>query len=117
MAGDGVSLPTTIAQMGSVAKTQAKVQQPAQQGAPFAEQLEKNDELKVQRVKETQEAEQQKIKADEDRKDRRQQRKRKRNQKRIDRLQKENAGSETTEQPELSKEEQEKLGALIDLRV
>ncbi len=49
-AGDGVSLPTTLAQMGSVAKTQAKGQQAPAQTTPFSDQLNRDDDLKVQRV-------------------------------------------------------------------
>ena len=116
MAGDGVSLPTTIAQMGSVAKTQAKAQQPAQQVTPFSEQLDKKDELKTQRIQETGEAEQKRINADEESKDRRQKRKQKRNQKLSARSRLDAAGQENSDQPGASDEELEKLGALIDLR-
>lgn len=113
MAADGVSLPTTIAQMGSVAKTQAKAQQPAQQVTPFSEQPDKKEELKVQRVKETPEAEQGKINPDEERRDRRQRRKLKRQRKLL-------ADDGETEEQENSSEEsdenQEGPGTLIDLR-
>ena len=121
MAGDGVSLPSTIAQMGNVAKAQAKAQQPAQQVTPFSEQLGNKDELKVQRVREMQEAEQQKIKDEDQGKDHRQRRKLKRNRKRFSQ-----DGIDSDQQDELmeadgsdgdSSEEQERLGALIDLRV
>jgi hypothetical protein len=122
MAGDGVSLPTTIAQLGSVAKTQAKAQQPAHQLTPFSEQIDKKDELKVQRVQEMQQAEQQKINADDDEgKDRRQRRKLKRNRKRYsedDQSPEEMLESlAVDDSDESSSEDKERLGALIDLRV
>ena len=117
MAGDGVSLPTTIAQMGSVAKAQAKAQQPAQQATPFSEQLDKKDELKAQRIRQVKETEQQKIKPDEDGKDRRQRRKWKRQLKRTAREQGSDSGQEEDLPSEDSGEEQERLGGLVDLRV
>ena len=115
MAGDGVSLPTSIAQMGSVAKTQAKGQQAAQQTTTFADQLDKKDELKVQRVKETQKADQEKIDPDQDReKDKRQRRRLRRNRKFLT----DEAAAEEQENPEETPEDQEeKVGVLIDLRV
>ena len=69
------------------------------------------------RVKEMLETEQQKINPDKDSKDRRQKRKQKRKQKRIARSQLNDSGQDTSDQPEASAEEQEKLGALIDMRV
>jgi hypothetical protein len=71
MPGDGVSLPTTLAQMGSVAKTQARGQQAAPQVTPFSEQKDDKNELKVQRVKETDPAEKNRVTADRDEKDKR----------------------------------------------
>ena len=123
MAGDGVSLPTTIAQMGNVAKSQARGQQAAQPTAPFAEQLDKNEDLKVQRVKETNEAEKRRIDPDEERKDKRKRRRLRRNRKRFDR---EAAGEHEAEQQEQdgasNPEEAEEAetvepGTLIDMRV
>lgn len=115
MAGDGISIPTTIAQMGSVAKTQARSQQVAQPAAPFSEQLEKKDELRVQRVKETLKSEQQKIDADQD------QDQDKRRRRRLNRNRKVLAGGEEEpdEEPlpgEETAEEGDKVGHLIDLR-
>ncbi len=116
MAGDGVSLPTTIAQMGTVAKTQAKgQQQTAQQTTAFAEQLDKKDELKVKRVKETQKAEQQKIDPDaEQEKDRRRRRRLKRNQKFLARGEDPQGDENSQDQQE---DQEEQVGILIDLRV
>ena len=113
MASDGVSLPTTIAQMGSVAKTQVKGQQAAQPAAPFAEQLDKRDDLKVQRVKELAKTENQKIKPDEE-KDKRRRRRQRRNRNLLagseeDLEGQENNGEEPTE------ENQDRVGILIDL--
>ena len=52
MAGDGVSLPTTLAQMGSVAKAQARAANPAQPATPFAELQEQKGELRARKVQE-----------------------------------------------------------------
>ena len=66
MPGDGVSLPTTLAQMGSVAKTQARGQQTAPQVTPFSEQKDEQNELKIQRVKEATKAEKSRVAADQE---------------------------------------------------
>lgn len=115
-AGDGVSLPTTLAQMGSVAKTQAKGQQAATQTTPFADQLKKDDDLKVQRVKETEEATQQKIDPKQENQDKRQRRRLKRHRKHLANAENEPespAGDGDEDDPDNA----EQLGVLIDLRV
>ncbi len=113
MSGDGVSMPTQLAQIGSVAKTQARVQQAAQPASPFSEQLEKNDELKAQRIKEAKEAEKSKVDPDEDR---RQRRKKRRRRKKL--LQGRPEGEQPKSQAEdLEKDDnEEELGLLVDLR-
>ncbi len=103
MAGDGISMPTQLAQMGSVAKTQAQAQQAAQPATNFDEQLAKKDALKSQRVKETQNAEKSHVDPDGDR---RQKRKKRRRQKKLL-----NAEKEQEKSPE-----EEELGLLVDLR-
>ncbi len=115
MAGDGVSMPTTIAQMGSVAKTQAKAQQqPAQHAAPFAEQMDKQEELRLQRVKETQEAEKKKIEQEEkEQRDRRRRRREKRREK-LDAREEDRVAATDSES---DSEENETIGTLLDLRV
>jgi hypothetical protein len=116
MAGDGVSLPTNIAQMGSVAKTQAKGQQTHNQAQPFADQVHKKDELKAQRVKETNKAEQQKINPDEERERDKRRRRRQRRKAKF-------ASDQATEELEQLQEEgaetpdAEQVGRLLDLRV
>jgi len=114
-AGDGVSLPTTLAQMGSVAKTQAKGQQAATQTTPFADQIKHNEDLKVQRVQETTEANQQGIDPNKGESDKRKRRRLKRNRKQL-------ADSDEEIQEELAESEEdqaeeEQLGVLIDMRV
>ncbi|MBM4131911.1 hypothetical protein FJ250_12950 [bacterium] len=52
MPGDGVSLPTTLAQMGSVAKTQARAANTPQPATPFGELQEQKGELTARRVQE-----------------------------------------------------------------
>ncbi len=114
MAGDGVSLPTTIAQMGSVAKTQARGQQGAQQAHPFADQLDKKDDIKVKRVKQTQKTDQQKINPDEE-KDHRQRRREKRKEKKFATQEAEDM-LEALQEEEGDQPDGEKVGTLLDLR-
>jgi len=64
MSGDGISLQTTIAQSGTVAKTQLKGQQQHQQTVPLSEQLDKSKDLKVNRVKQAEKAEQNQVDPD-----------------------------------------------------
>ena len=113
MAGDGVSMPTQLAQLGSVAKTQAKVQQASQPATSFSEQLDKKDSVKTQRVKEAQKAEKGHINPDEDR---RQKRKKKRlRKKHLQNL----ADEQNRENGELLVDEEnseEDIGMLVDLR-
>ena len=114
-AGDGVSLPTTLAQMGSVAKTQAKGQQAPAQTTPFSDQLNRDDDLKVQRVKETDEAAKQEVDRDGKNADKRKRRRLKRNRKQLTDAEDDQSLSETDEEDESPEEEQ--LGILIDMRV
>lgn len=116
MPGDGVSLPTTLAQMGSVAKTQARGQQASPQVTPFSEQKDEKNELKVERVNETAEAEKNRVAADRDEKDKRKRRRLKRKRNRLAELKGE---SETPpEEPHTEgTEKEDMLGGLIDLRV
>ncbi len=72
MAGDGVSLQTTIVQLGSVAQTQLKGQQAHHPTTPFSERLDANQDATVQRVRKAEEAERKRIDA-EARRERRQQ--------------------------------------------
>ncbi|MGD9548713.1 MAG: hypothetical protein AB7V45_14395 [Candidatus Krumholzibacteriia bacterium] len=115
MSGDGVSLPTTLAQMGSVAKTQARAQQSGQPVAPFHDQRDKKDELRVQRVRETEKPNQGKVDPDADRRDKRQRRRDNRQQKVLDQAAGDgedggpNTGQDQERQPET-------LGVTIDLR-
>ncbi len=113
MSGDGVSLPTTLAQLGHVAKAQAKGQQGNQPVAPFSEQLEKENELRVRQVEETKQAEQGRINADEKQeKDRRRRRRmrRKKRQAAADRA----AGNQERQS---ESDTLDGVGGLIDTRV
>jgi hypothetical protein len=79
MAGDGVSLPTTLAQMGSVAKAQARAANPAQPATPFAELQEQKGELRARKVQEPGQAqEDRRVAADGDGLDKRQRRRQRR---------------------------------------
>jgi hypothetical protein len=122
MPADGVSLPTTLAQMGSVAKTQAKGQQVSPQVTPFSGQKEDEEEIRVQRVKETTSAEKNRVTGESEEKDKRKRRRLKRNSRNG------KPGEEGSSDPtkgemdqeadkESSEGELEQLGALIDLRV
>jgi len=124
MPGDGVSLPTTLAQMGSVAKTQARTQQAAPQVTPFSEQKDEKNELKVQRVKETTKAEKSRVAADQDEKDKRKRRRLKRHRLRFTRSADDTypGPDQGTDQEDDGPEqgipqEEETLGCLIDMRV
>jgi hypothetical protein len=70
MSADGVSLPTTIAQLGNAARSQAKGQQTQQPATPLSEQLEQTRDLKVRRVKQTEPAEKGRVQPDEERRKR-----------------------------------------------
>lgn len=122
MPGDGVSLPTTLAQMGAVAKTQAKGQQVAPQVTPFSGQKKDEEELRVQRVSESSAAEKNKIKRETDEKDKRKRRRLKRKSRRWklgDEHLAEKEGDEISPSTENGspENESEELGSLIDLRV
>jgi transposase InsO family protein len=119
MSGDGVSLPTTLAQTGSVAKTQARGQQSSPQVTPFSEQTDDQEKIRIQRVKETSETEKNRVVRQEEEKDKRKRRRLKRNRKKAYdemRGKHENTDSEDGERdrPEI---DEEILGSLIDLRV
>jgi len=65
MAADGVSLQTSISQLGNVARTQVKSQQQANQNSTtFAEQVDQSKDLKVNRVKKAEKADKGKIDPD-----------------------------------------------------
>jgi hypothetical protein len=122
MAGDGVSLQTNISQLGNVARTQAKGQQAQQTLTPFAEQLDKKDELRIQRVRETEKAEKDQI--DPEERDRRKERRRRRKRRREAEAEAERraeAAEETGgERPDRARDDEAcapALGGLIDLRV
>jgi hypothetical protein len=124
MPGDGVSLPTTLAQMGSVAKTQARGQQAAPQVTPFSEQQNDKDALTVQRVKETAPGEKSRVKADREEKDKRKRRRLKRNRHRFGsptgetpfRRDRDGGGQEDPQDQD-HPDQADGLGSLIDLRV
>lgn len=103
MPGDGVSLPTTLAQMGSVAKTQARGQQTSPQVTPFSEQKADREELRIQRVKETSETEKSRVNRQDEEKDKRKRRRLRRSRK------KELRGQHETSE--------ETIGSLLDTRV
>ena len=109
-------MPTTLAQMGSVAKTQARGQQAAAPATPFADQLQKDDDLKVQRVREAEDAAQGKIEGDGSDPDKRKRRRLNRNRRQYagdeDPAAAEESGHEGEEETEA-----EQLGQLIDMRV
>lgn len=113
MPGDGVSLSTTIAQMGTVAKTQARGQA-TQQAHPADQRRQEQDEFKVERVKETDKSEKSRINPDEDKKDKRRQRRIKRRQGRQARDQ---AGDSPQDIQGNTDDTQEPLGSLVDCRV
>ena len=119
-AGDGVSLPTTLAQLANVAKAQAREQQASVQTTPLSDQLNRDDVLKVQRVKEADEAARQAVEANGGKKAKRKRRRLKRDRKHLtdnttdlnEAALNENGAAEENESPA-----EEQLGGLIDRRV
>jgi len=109
-AGDGVSLPTTLAQLGNVAKRQAKGQQTSAQTSLFSGEIAREEALKVRKVSETEELAEEAVDTPGQDRDRRKRRRLKRNQKRLA----VDADRETL--PEGTAAE-EQLGILIDMRV
>ena len=114
MSGGGISLPVSIAQMGSVAKTQAQGQQAAQQTRPLDTRKEQQEAFKVDRVRETEKSEKGRVDPDEERLDKRQKRRLKRSRKKL--------AGEGDDRAETSShtrtdEKTEELGTLVDCRV
>ena len=114
MPGGGVSLPTTIAQMGAVAKTQARGQA-TQQAHPADQRRQEQDEFKVERVKETEQGEKTRVDPEDSRRDKRRQRRLRRREKQ--RTAKQAEQNPATEFDEGTGEEREAIGSLIDCRV
>jgi hypothetical protein len=121
MSGDGVSLPTTLSQLGNVAKAQARGQQTAPQVTPFSEQKDERDEIKVQRVKETSPSEKNRVAREGDENDKRKRRRLKRNRKQLAGAPAETATDDESEGKQDESEDpgtdQDVMGSLIDLRV
>ena len=116
MNSDGVSLPTTISQLGSVAKSQARAQQTGQNAVPFQKQLDKQEELKVQRVQQAEKSGHRRVEADDERPDKRKRRRRRREQKLLEREQAEAAAAGADGRDRDDDEERDRVGGLIDLR-
>jgi len=116
-AGDGVSLPTTLSQLGSVAKTQAKGQHTSTQVTPFSEQMNKDDDLRVQRVKETEQAQQENVDPNGENPDKRQRRRLNRQRKRLGDGPVEDFDPDESDDAEDAADSKERLGILIDMRV
>lgn len=106
MAGDGVSLQTTLTQMGSVAKSQARAQQTAAVPGQ-AQQLEKEEVKPLEKVRQAEKTEKQQVEAD-----RRRERRRRRQQ---DRAVAADAGADETRDDEEGAAGAN-LGGLIDIK-
>jgi hypothetical protein len=108
--------------MGSVAKTQARGQQSSPQVTPFSEQKDGQEELRIQRVNETKEAEKNRLTKQDEEKDKRKRRRLKRTRKKGYHSKEESGRGH--QDPDTGNAEQsnrenegEVLGSLIDLRV
>lgn len=111
MAGDGVSLPTTLAQLGSVAKAQARAANPAQPATPFAELQEQKGELRARKVQEPGQAqEDRRVAGDGDGLDKRQRRRQRRQSRNGP------AGATDEAADEAAADDASPLGHLVDLR-
>lgn len=113
-AGDGVSLPTTIVQMGTVAKAQAQSQTTPNHTVPFSEKLANEDDLRVERLQESDDPDHEQVNRDGKKSDKRKRRRLKRKRKvfTVD-------TDETIYQSDEAKEqinEVDELGMLIDMR-
>jgi len=67
MEGNGVSLQTTIVQMGNVAQTQAKSQHTQHPTAPFSDRLDPSQDATAQRVRKTEAADRKQVDPDAER--------------------------------------------------
>ncbi len=113
MSGDGVSLQTTISQMGNVAKAQLKGQQQNQPTAPLSEEIDKSKDLKVNRATQAEKTEKGRIEKDEQKK-KRQTKKRKRRPKNRPKAKQTAVPDDDAKQ---NGEEQHDIGLNIDTRV
>jgi hypothetical protein len=71
MAGDGVSIQTTITQLGNLAKAQSRSQQSGTTAPGQAQELAKEDVAPLQKVRETDKSEKKGVDPDQERKRRR----------------------------------------------
>lgn len=109
MSGDGVSLPTTLAQLGSVAKVQVRASSQPQPATPFAELQDQKGELQARRVQQPEQGQpEHRIddgQRDLDKRQRRRQRRQERQETRGD-----------GDNPDAADDNATPLGHLIDLR-
>lgn len=112
MPGDGVSLPTTLAQMGSVAKVQARATSQPQPTASFADRLDQKGELTAHHVPET---EQQQAQGRVDEKGRSLDKRQRRRQRRQDRSDQPEDGTHVDDGGDPAADASP-LGHLVDLR-
>ncbi len=107
-------MPTTLAQMGDVAKVQARATSHPQPATPFAERLDEKGQLQAHRVQETEQQQAQKRidpdKGNLDKRQRRRQRRQERADGHVD-VEDDGDGDEAA-----SPEEASPLGHLVDLR-
>ncbi|MEZ4388740.1 MAG: hypothetical protein R3D98_14450 [Candidatus Krumholzibacteriia bacterium] len=105
MAGDGVSLQTNLAQMGNLAKAQAR-NPGSTQGPSVAQELQKQDVTSVEKVREIEKAEQDAVDPDQERERERRRRQRPK------------AGADDADEPddEENAERAQGLGGLIDIK-
>ena len=111
MPADGVSLPTTLAQLGNVAKAQARATSQPQSATAYADQQEKKGELAARKVQETgaQQAQRQ-VSADQKNLDKRQRRRQKRQERHSE------DGGPGPASGRGEPEDASPLGHLVDLR-
>jgi hypothetical protein len=109
MPGDGVSLPTTLAQMGNVAKAQVRATPQVQPATPFAELQEQKGELKARKVQEPGPAQpDRRVDAERDALDKRQRRRQRR--------QARSGPTDPDPADDAEAEDASPLGTLVDLR-
>ncbi len=107
-------MPTTLAQMGDVAKVQVRATSHPQPGTAFADRLEEKGELQAHRVQETAEKQAQKrVDPEEGNLDKRQRRRQRRQEQQDGGVDLEDDGDDNEGDPA---EDASPLGHLVDLR-
>ena len=111
MAGDGVSLPTTLVQLGNLAGAPSRSQQTGAAGGAQATPLPKEEAQPLQKVREGEKTDKERIGREDDRPERRGRRSRRR---KVDAAPE--APADAADAPETRDEASSNLGSLVDTK-